>query len=315
MLTEYPYFQSMSSGLNNNGTFGNGVLEGTIDLTNRFGAFPQKLYLAAAGFGTADGATLTAQVPASQDGNGNVDSNEFLAVNARDIALDLPVANAGPNQTKEAGLHVVLDGSASSGPSGLPLGFNWTQVGGPAVALANSNSPVAHFAALANVATNTTVAFQLIVDDTRFTSSAVVAVTLTPMVDSDGDGLSDQEELTGQDNALTPANPNGQLTNPSKPDTDGDGLSDGDEAIAGTDPNSAASLFRVSNASGTAGGFNVEWTAIQDKSYEVQYRDAMVGGWAGLTNIVAASTGLTNVVDTSAPVGGQRFYRVKVSAQ
>ncbi len=46
--------------------------------------------------------------------------------------------------------------------------------------------------------------------------------------DTDGDGLSDGEELTfGLD---------GFITRPDMPDTDGDGYSDGDEYIAGTDP-------------------------------------------------------------------------------
>jgi len=45
--------------------------------------------------------------------------------------------------------------------------------------------------------------------------------------DTDGDGLSDSEEIVAGDD--------GFVTIPTNPDTDGDGLSDGEEAVAGAD--------------------------------------------------------------------------------
>ncbi len=56
-------------------------------------------------------------------------------------------------------------------------------------------------------------------------------------LDSDGDGLTNDEETTGVDDPSTPANPNGETTNPNNEDTDGDGIDDGQEAQDGTDPN------------------------------------------------------------------------------
>ncbi|KGK28698.1 hypothetical protein EL45_19430, partial [Cellulophaga sp. E6(2014)] len=55
--------------------------------------------------------------------------------------------------------------------------------------------------------------------------------------DCDGDGLTNDEETTGVDDPSTPANPNGNTTDPNLTDTDGDGISDGQEALDGTDPN------------------------------------------------------------------------------
>lgn len=55
--------------------------------------------------------------------------------------------------------------------------------------------------------------------------------------DDDNDGLTTDEELTGTDNPLTPADPNGNTTDPNNPDTDGDTINDGQEALDGTDPN------------------------------------------------------------------------------
>ncbi len=305
-LTNFPAFQSMTSGLNNNGSFNNGVLEGTVDLVNRFGAFPPQLYLAAGAFITTNGGALVAFVPAGN--NGGFLTN-FLAVSARDIALDLPVADAGPNQTAEAGMTVLLDGSASTAPSGLPLSFQWTQLSGPAVSIAGATNAIATFAAQTNV--SGALVFQLTVHDTRFDSNAVTTVTLTPMADSDGDGLSDGEETTGQDNVLTTANPNGHITNPLNADTDGDGASDGDEAMAGTDPNSAASLFRITNAAGELAGFRIEWTTVTGKTYAVEYRDDLTTGWSPLTNVIA-NTPTTNLTDASASGQPQRFYRVRL---
>lgn len=54
--------------------------------------------------------------------------------------------------------------------------------------------------------------------------------------DTDNDGLSDWEELTGLDDPKTIASPNGFITDPVDADTDDDGMSDGDEAYAGTNP-------------------------------------------------------------------------------
>jgi hypothetical protein len=51
----------------------------------------------------------------------------------------LPVADAGPDQSVGAGALVTLDGRDSSDPDGdLPLGYNWTQIGGPPVTLSDS---------------------------------------------------------------------------------------------------------------------------------------------------------------------------------
>lgn len=55
--------------------------------------------------------------------------------------------------------------------------------------------------------------------------------------DSDQDGLTDCEELTGIDNVQSNCNPNGNITDPNNPDSDGDGVGDCDEAANGTDPN------------------------------------------------------------------------------
>ena len=63
-------------------------------------------------------------------------------IQAWTVANRAPVANAGPDQT---GVHtkstVQLDGSASSDPDTDPLGYSWTQIGGPSVTSPISTRP------------------------------------------------------------------------------------------------------------------------------------------------------------------------------
>jgi hypothetical protein len=193
----------------------------------------------------------------------------------------------------------------------LPLSFNWTQLTGPPVTIVNSNSAIASFTASSNVGADTDFTFQLTVNDTRLDSNATATVTLYPMVDSDADGLSDQEELTGQDNVLTPPNPSGHITNPNKADTDGDGSSDGSEALAGTDPNDLNSSLRVTRTTADGGGFLIQWDCVVGKKYRVQYRDDLANGWSDLSGSdVTATTTTTNVIDGTAAGQPTRFYRV-----
>ncbi len=57
-----------------------GVVEGTVNLVEIFGDnLPKTVYIAAARYGTASGATLIAQAPASQDQDGNIDASELFA--------------------------------------------------------------------------------------------------------------------------------------------------------------------------------------------------------------------------------------------
>jgi hypothetical protein len=311
-LPENADYRAATSGLNNNGAAGDGVLEGTINLSAHFGSFPQQLYLAAAPFGSADGGALvnSAQVPAG-NGDGSIQANEFLLLNPRDIALDLPVSNAGPDQLVEAGMTVTLSDAGSSAPSGLPFSRLWSQISGPAVTIANADQATATFTPAFNVAENTDLEFRLRVNDTRFDADDVVTVRLYPMVDSDGDGLSDQEELTGADNNLTAANPNGNITDPNAADSDGDGDSDGQEAMAGTDPNDLNSAFRLTSGTLEVDDFHLSWSSVPGRTYQVQRTVDISSGWVDAGDAVAATMDVTNTTIPS-PEPGREFYRVLV---
>jgi len=70
------------SGENHSATGGgSGWLEGTLDLAQELGSLPSVVYLAFAPYTTANGGTLmsSAQIPASVNGDGNVDAAEYVA--------------------------------------------------------------------------------------------------------------------------------------------------------------------------------------------------------------------------------------------
>lgn len=310
-------YNTMTSGLNDNGTNGNGVMEGTINVPNHFGSWPTQLLFAAAPFGNADGGALfsAAQVPAGNS-DADIQSGEFLAIATRTLALDLPTAEAGPPQSVEAGLWVVLSGSASTSPAGFALSYDWQQSAGPAVVTTNLNLIQPAFVLTSNVAVNTDVTFRLRVHDGRFFSDDdFVTVTFQPMVDTDGDGLSDVEETTGYDNLLTVANPAGVLTSPTNPDSDGDGASDGDEALAGTQPNNSNSTFKVlSEAWDTAGGgLRLDWSTISGRLYTVEYANQhLTNPWSSLASFLATSS-VSRLNDTNPVNFNERFYRIGIA--
>lgn len=96
-----------------------------------------------------------------------------------------PVANAGPNQSVNAGDLVTLNGSGSTDPDGDTLTFAWTQTTGTAVTLTGAGTANPTFTA---PTTTETLTFKLTVSDgTASASDSVdvgvnVPVTLTPVL-------------------------------------------------------------------------------------------------------------------------------------
>ena len=93
-------------------------------------------------------------------------------------------------------------------------------------------------------------------------------------------------------------------------DSDGDDLDFLDEQIAGTDPNSAGSVFKVLDAEPSPSGFVLNWTAIEGRAYTVRWTDSLTNGFQTLeTDITHPQNSYT---DTVHAVEGGGFYNLKV---
>lgn len=138
-----------------------------------------------------------------------------------------PVADAGPDQTVQAGSLVHLDGSNSHDAEGA-VTYQWAQVSGPTVSLSGGTTSAPSFVASAN-STNYVLTFRLTVTDTiGATATDDISVTINdPSVDADADGLPDYWEIQ-HFGSITAYDGNG--------DPDGDGITNLQEYTENTDP-------------------------------------------------------------------------------
>ena len=93
------------------------------------------------------GETLAFTVTVSDGVAAATDEVRVLVSNLNQV----PLADAGPDQTLGEETAVTLDGTASSDPDAEALGYAWTQVGGPPVALSDAGSARPRFTAPSSV--------------------------------------------------------------------------------------------------------------------------------------------------------------------
>jgi len=113
----------------------------------------------------------------------NTSTADTVQITVNPAANQVPLANAGADQTVASAAGVTLDGSGSSDPEGQPMAYVWTQTAGPAVALSSTTAAQPTFTA-PTVAWNASAAvltFSLTVDDGVNTSTAdTVQITVNP---------------------------------------------------------------------------------------------------------------------------------------
>jgi hypothetical protein len=128
---------------------------------------------------------------------------------------------------------------------------------------------------------------------------------IVTLADGDGDGIPDAWE-----NAFFGGN---TIADPSG-DDDGDGFLNWQEYVAGTIPTNALSYLKVDQLTPPAGAI-VQFQAVSNRTYTVQYRDAMgPGTWNNLADVGAHGT---NRVATIPDPGSttNRFYRLVTPRQ
>ncbi|RDJ39194.1 MAG: HYR domain-containing protein [Crenarchaeota archaeon] len=195
----------------------------------------------------ASGDTFTVGVTtvdcSATDSTGNVDNDSFLVTVT--LANLAPTANDDYFTVDQDSIANLLDVIANDDDENIP-GLTITTVGPTdnGGIVSNSGASLAYSPSSGFFGTETfTYAIQ---DDGGLEDTATVTITVQS-IDTDGDGLTDEEEIAA---GTDPTNPdsdgdglndgdevNTHNTNPLSPDTDGDGLSDGDEInIHATDP-------------------------------------------------------------------------------
>jgi hypothetical protein len=127
---------------------------------------------------------------------------------------------------------------------------------------------------------------------------------LTVLNDTDGDGLPDTWETA---HLLSPTN-----AADAEFDTDGDGMTNWQEYIAGTDPRDAASFLKVNQVAPGNGILTVEFLAISNRFYTVEFTDGLEpAAWQHLADVDARATNRIERVPDLTP-GARRFYRLTI---
>jgi hypothetical protein len=128
--------------------------------------------------------------------------------------------------------------------------------------------------------------------------------TIITVPDGDGDRMADSWETQYGLNPGSGADAN--------LDSDGDGMSNRQEYEAGTDPSDRLSFLKV-DLSSVSGAAVVSFGAVSNKTYSIQYTDALGTGWQKLADVIARAASRVEVF-TNAPAD-DRFYRVVTPQQ
>src|SRR5260221_7070595 len=194
--------------------------------------------------------------------------------------------------------------------SGLPPPFNYswrrTQGGVTTVVtnltLNSTNSTLA----LANLQPSNSGLYRVVITNTASLTTGAPANstnTLTVLADSDGDGLPDAWEI------LYGLNPNDPTD--AKLDKDGDGLTNLQEYIAGTDPTDPLSYLKIDRLASGLGPTTVQFTALSNKTYSLQYKESPAAGrWTKFADVNASPSNRVEAVLDPFPPTATRLYRL-----
>jgi hypothetical protein len=124
---------------------------------------------------------------------------------------------------------------------------------------------------------------------------------LTILSDADGDGIPDVWEATYNFETNNVAD--------AAMDADGDTMSNWAEYVAGTDPTDSSSYLKI-DLMGVGGGAAIEFPAVSNKTYRIDYTDALGSSpWSTLASVPARATNrLAVIMDFNATTN--RFYRL-----
>lgn len=197
-----------------------------------------------------------------------------------------------------------------------PMAYSWRRNLGSVVIATNSGNYKANYVTL-----NTTNALLFLtnnIKDSNFVMRIVVYNAANPapgatltfnirvLEDTDRDGIPDVVEQGLGLDANSAADAGGDL--------DQDGMSNRAEVIAGTDPASNLSYLRI-DENIAAGAAAVQFAAVSNRTYTVQFSDSLSSGpWQRLADLAARSTNITHTLNDPAWTTN-RYYRVVTPRQ
>jgi Ig-like domain-containing protein/thrombospondin type 3 repeat protein len=209
------------------------------------------------------------------------------------------------SQTVLVGEDVTFTAAITGNPP--PFGYAWRKVSTVQTNIVSTDRETSF--TLRHVTTNDSATYRVIVTNAAIVIPGVASqvAILTVLADTDGDGMPDAWEATYALNASDPSD--------APQDADGDGLTNLQEYRAGTNPRDNLSYLKIESIESelaTSGSMRVNFIAVSNRTYTLQYRDSLLpGNWTRWLDVASATTNrMMEVVDSPPATISKRYYRL-----